>query len=486
MSKQNERIKRIPNQNDIGKMPPNASDIEEVLIGSLLLESFILPQITPFLKPECFYKEENKLIYEAILRLDKKREKIDILTVTKELNDCKQLELVGGAYAISIKTNRVSSTTHAEHHAMIIYEKYCLRALATLGIKIHGMAYENGSDCFEILETVNKDLKEIDFIGRSSIKVVGDIVIDILKEIKYATEHGVKDGISTGHKNTDIHFSKQKQDLGIIAARPGMGKTAYMLSCAKHTALELKKPVAIFSLEMSAAKLTGRLMASESHMSSKMINEKTILSSDLQALGNGVSRLCDAPIYIDDTGGLDIMLLRSKIRKMKQMYAIEEVYIDYLQLMRGEKGSGNREQEISAISRNLKLIAKEEDIPITALSQLSRDVDKRPDKRPQLSDLRESGAIEQDADWVMFILRPEYYGLENDFGIYEGESFNGQMLPASNLMMIEMAKYREGSLFVSPLKFFGNTMQVLNYNLNGSSETIDDKALAANDDFTIE
>lgn len=478
---ENKKRKIHSSESELGKMPPQNKGFEDAVISALIIESFVLPQVTPFLKAECFYYEENQRIYGAILRLEKKREKIDLLSISKELTSAGELEIVGGNFALIKKMQIVSSSLNIERDAMMVYQYYCLRAMATLGNKLIAMCYESGADCFEILETINKDLKEIDFIGRSSIKVVGDVVYDILKEIKYASENGVKAGITTGHINTDKHFSKQKQDLGILASRPGMGKTAYMLSCAKHTAIELKKPVAIFSLEMSTAKLVGRLMASESLISSKTINEKTLLSSDLQALGNGVSRLLDAPIYIDDTGGLDITLLRSKIRKMKQMFNIEEVYIDYLQLMRGEKGSGNREQEISTISRNLKLIAKEEDIPITALSQLSRDVEKRADKRAMLSDLRESGAIEQDADWVMFIMRPEYYGLiDENSGLYLGESFQGRNLYGENLMMLDMAKYREGSLFVSALKFYGDTMRVTNYNLNGE---VDDNGLEENNDF---
>lgn len=446
-----------------GNILPCAPEIEDALIGAILLEPEILPKVIAMLKPNCFYNSENGIIYTACINLHAKGKQVDILTTCEELKRIGRLESVGGAYSVSKKTNRVASAANAELHAAIVYEKFVLRELIRISNKTAMLCEEPKADALDVLENVFKELHEVDFIGKSNVQHVGDAAIKLLDEIKAIGPNGIRPGITTGHKGVDIHYTKQKQDLTIIAARPGQGKTAYMLSLAKHTAINLKKPVGIFSLEMSTVKLVGRLMASESNVSSKNINEKRITTGELISLGGGINRLIDAPIYIDDSPGVDIMSLRSKIRKMKQTYGVEEVYIDYLQLM-ASKEKGNREQEISHISRNLKMIAKEEDIPITALSQLSRKVEERPDKKPQLSDLRESGAIEQDADTVFFLMRPEYYGFGQDSGgEYHGQTFNGRHLSAAGLMLIDCAKYREGALFLAPLLFNGQFMQVTDH-----------------------
>lgn len=442
---------------------PHDGEIEDAVIGAILLEPVCLIRVTGILRPECFYKTSNAEIFRAILKLDKDHNTIDILTVTQELKRTGKLERAGGAYEVSVKTNRIGSSANVERHALITYQYFVLRELSRLGMKLHNLSYEPNADALELLAIIQRDLSSIDYIGKNSFQKVGDVVIQVLDDNKKAIEAGAKFGIKSGFQNIDKFHVKQKQDFGVIAARPGMGKTAYMLAMAKNTAIEQKKPVAIFSLEMSTEKLVGRLMASESRVSSKDINQKHLDRPRLMTLGGGISKLLDAEIYIDDTPGLDVSLLRSKIRRMVADYAIEEVYIDYLQLMAGEK-KGNREQEISYISRNLKMIAKEEDIPITALSQLVREVEKRNDKRPMLSDLRESGAIEQDADWVWFLFRPEYYDLADEHsGLYTGETFNGKHLPASNLLMVDCAKYREGALFHAALKFYGDYMLVENY-----------------------
>jgi len=467
-----------------GNIQPCVPEIEDALIGAILLEPFVLPKVVAMLKPECFYKSDNRLIFTACIALWQSNQVIDILTTTQKLKALNQLESVGGAYGVSSKTNRVASAANAEIHAALIYEKYVLRELMRISNKTQMLCEEPKADALEILETIFKDFAKVDFIGKSNVQQVGDVAISVIEQIKKIGPNHIKPGIGTGHKGVDCYYSKQKQDLTIIAARPGQGKTAYMLSLAKHTAIKLQKPVAIFSLEMSTVKLVNRLMASESEVSSKNINEQRISQNEMMALGGGISRLIYAPLYIDDTAGLDIMSLRSKVRKMKQQYGIEEVYIDYLQLMGSKEKGNNREQEISHISRNLKMIAKEEDICITALSQLSRKVEERPSKKPQLSDLRESGAIEQDADTVFFIMRPEYYGMGAENGLYEGETFGGRNLNVAGLMLLDCAKYREGALFQSPLLFVGEYMQVLDHpQIYGNTEIVDYKAMQANDNF---
>lgn len=443
---------------------PAAIEIEDALIGAVLLESFVIPSITKYLKPECFYSPDNRLIFEVCLKLFNENKPVDILTVCQEIKNLNKLESIGGAYKVSSKTNRVASSANSESHAAIIYQKYVLREVIRIGKKYQILANEPNADSFDVIQEMSKELRDVEFISKNQVRHVGDVALEIIETAKKINESGgVRPGIHTGHRSVDQYFSKQKQDLGIIAARPGMGKTAYMLSLAKNTAMVQGKPVLIFSLEMSTSKLVGRLMASESGVSSKLINENHLDSGQILALGGSLSKLVDAPIYVDDSGGLDVISLRSKIRRFKQLYGISEVYIDYLQLMAGER-KGNREQEISFISRNMKLIAKDEDLPITALCQLSRNVESRPDKKPQLSDLRESGAIEQDADWVMFLMRPEYYGMGEDTGgVYQGQTFNGRYLESSGLLILDCAKYREGGLFTSALLFSGEYMQISDY-----------------------
>lgn len=468
------------------KVGIQAVEIEELVIGSILLESDTLTRVTEILRPQCFYHERTREVFKAILSLDKKNHAIDIATVCEELKRTGKLEIVGGAYGVSTLSNKVASTAHIERHAAIIYEKFLLRELSGMGMRIHNLTNEPNADCFNILEMVQREIANIDFIGKSSVQHVGDVINEILIENRQAIENPklIVEGIPSGFYNVDKFFMKQKQDLGIIAARPGMGKTAYMLALAKHTAMTLKKPAAIFSLEMSTKKLVNRLMASESHLSAEKIGRKKLVSNELSQLGSGVSKLIDIPLYFDDTADLDINTLIAKIRRMKREFAVEEIYIDYLQLMSGEK-KGNREQEISFMTRQLKKIAKQEDIPITALSQLSRKVDERANKKPQLSDLRESGAIEQDADWVLSLFRPEYYGIESN-GVYDIETFEGRHLQAKNLLIVEALKYREGDLFSSALKFYGQFMLIENYDLDPLGTQFPLKPIQQNNNFLNE
>jgi replicative DNA helicase len=443
------------------KTPLYSEELERDINGAMLLEKECIMQIMAILKPECFYVDKYRQIFTAIRNLDAKGADVDLRTVTEELKRTSKLDSVGGAYEVSACTNKVASSAHSETHALLIYQYFLTREMSKLGMKLHNLANEPNADPIELFLMAQRELTAIDYIGKSNVKVVGDVVVDILKQ--NGPDKAPMQGIPTGFANIDKYFTKQKQEFGILAARPGMGKTAFMLAMARNAAVDYGKPVAIFSLEMSTEKLVGRLMASEASVSSSDINRKTLKGTQMVQLENRVTKLYDAPIYIDDTPDLDIVSLRSKIRRLKSMYKIEEVYIDYLQLMAGEK-KGNREQEISYITRQLKKTAKQEEIPITALCQLSRKVDERPNKKPILSDLRESGSIEQDADWVMSLFRPEYYGIENEqTKLYEEETFNGKHLPAENLLVVDQLKYREGSLFKAALKCYLEIMHIENY-----------------------
>lgn len=457
-----------------------SKESEDYVIGAMLLESSCVPIVVNILRAECFYNIVNREVFKAIKELDRERKAVDLVTVVQELMRISKIKDIGGPAAVSEFTMKVATADHAEHHSKIIYEYFVLRELGKISMKILNLVQEPAADSLEIMNIAQRELSSIDYISKSNVRQVGDVVMEIIEENKSVIETGVKPGISHGLQNIDVHFRKQKQELIIIAARPGMGKTAFMLANAKHTAMELKLPVMIFSLEMSTSKLVGRLIASETQVSSKHINQKTITLEQLKHIGANVTKLLDIQMYFDDTPALEIYELRSKIRRAKRELGVVEFYIDYLQLMGGER-KGNREQEISFISRTLKTIAKEEDVPITALCQLSRAVEGRNDKKPNLSDLRESGAIEQDADVVMFIMRPEYYGIEDNNGLYDGTTFfGGKHLPAKNLMIAELAKYREGALFQAPLKFYGEWMRVENYDMPTSSQF---PGLIANESF---
>lgn len=432
---------------------------EEAVVGSMIIDPSCIPGVVSILRPECFSITKTREIFRSIADLEKRRVPVDYVTIAEDLKRRGKLDDVGGMYALSVITDRVISADHADEHAGIVYGDFVKREMGALGMKLYNMSKEPGG-AQELLQAAYKGIGAIDYVTKTSVERIGDVIADLINEARGIIDGGGKrPGSGSGFRNIDRFHSSQKQDLGIIAARPGMGKTAFMLNVARNKAVEQGKAVLIFSLEMSTKKLVGRMSALESGVSSRDVNQKTMSAGQLMTLGAGVTRLLDAPIYFDETAGQDILELRAKIRRARREYGIEEVFIDYLQLMHGEK-KGNREQEISFISRNLKLIAKEEDITITALCQLSREVEKRPDKRPQLSDLRESGAIEQDADWVWFLFRPEYYGIGDQTGTYDEETFDGRHLPTHGLLVVDSAKYREGALFKSALSFDGETMRV--------------------------
>jgi len=443
-----------------GRVPPQAVDLEETVLGALMLEQNALTTVIDILKADAFYKESHKIIFNAIHRLFAKSQPVDILTVTNELKSTGELELVGGAYFITQLTNRVASSANIEYHARIVTQKYIQRELIRISSEIIKDAFEDTTDVFDLLDKAEKGLfavSENNF--RRKFDSMQSLVTEAIKDIQSARNHeGNLRGIPSGFTDLDrVTAGWQKADLIILAARPGMGKTAFVLSMARNIGVDFNIPVAIFSLEMSSVQLVTRLISSETHLSADKLKKGNLENYEWEQLNAKIGKLVDAPIFIDDTPALSIFELRAKCRRLKAQYDIQIVIIDYIQLMStGEesKNKGNREQEISTISRSLKALSKELNVPIITLSQLNRSVETRAgSKRPILSDLRESGAIEQDADLVCFIYRPEYYKLEQD---ELGNSTRG-------LAELIIAKHRNGALAEVKLQFIDKFAKFTDY-----------------------
>ncbi len=434
----------------LGKLPPQARDLEEAVLGALMLEKNALNAVVEFLKPEHFYVEVHKEIYEAILELFKASEPVDMRTVVNQLRKQGKTEIMGssGAYYIAQLTAKVSSAANVEYHARVIIEMAIKRTLIEVASQIHQAAYEDTTDVFELLDKTEQSIFEIsDSNLRKNYDNMRNLMARAIQELQVLKEH--KDGLTgvpTGFSSLDRMTSGwQKSDLVIIAARPGMGKTAFVVSAMRNAAVDFKQPVAIFSLEMASVQLVNRMISAEAELEGEKIRKGNLADFEWAQLVHKTNKLASAPIFIDDTPALSILELRAKSRRLKAEHNIQLIIVDYLQLMRGDAG-GNREQEIASISRALKGIAKELNVPVLALSQLSRGVETRGgDKRPQLSDLRESGSIEQDADIVMFLYRPEYYKITQD---EDG-------MPTQGMGEVIIAKHRNGSPGTVKLKFIG-------------------------------
>ena len=432
-----------------GRIPPQATDLEEVVLGALMLEKEAVNEVIDILSPEAFYLDKHQKIFAAIKALFGKSEPIDILTVTNELKQRGELEMVGGAYYISKLTNRVVSAANIEYHARIIMQKHIQRQLIMISSDMIHDAFEDTTDVFDLLDKAENNLFQISENNlRRSYDSMQDLVSKAIKEIQNAKNADNKlRGVPSGYTKLDeITQGWQKSDLIILAARPSMGKTAFALNLARNAAVTFHKPVAFFSLEMSSVQLVTRLISTETSLTADKLRSGELAEYEWQQLNTKVTPLTDAPIFIDDTPQLSVFELRAKCRRLKQQHDIQMVFVDYLQLMtaKGDRGF-NREQEISTISRSLKSLAKELEIPVLALSQLSRSVEQRPgSKKPILSDLRESGAIEQDADMVMFIYRPEYYK----------DSVDPEDKP-KGYTIIDIAKHRNGKLGEVELRFVG-------------------------------
>jgi replicative DNA helicase len=452
-----------------GKLPPQALDLEEAVLGAMLIDKKGVDDVIDILHSEAFYKPAHQMIFDAIFTLFNSSEPIDLLTVSNQLRKDGKLESAGGDFYLIGLSQKVSSAAHIEFHARIIIQKYIQRQLISISNEIIHNAYDETMDVFDLLDDAEAKLFDITQGNlKKSSEAAENLVNQALKKIEEISNKEGMSGVPSGFTKVDALTSGwQPSDLVILAARPGMGKTAFVMSMAKNMAIEFDVPVAIFSLEMSSIQLITRMISSETGISSEKLRKGTLEAFEWQILNMKVKKLSEAPIYIDDTPSLAIFDLRAKARRLVSQHDVKIIIIDYLQLMTvggSGKGNGNREQEISTISRNLKALAKELNIPVIALSQLSRAVETRGgSKRPLLSDLRESGAIEQDADIVSFIYRPEYYGLT--------EWDDEERTPCEGQGEFIVAKHRNGGLDSIRLKFegkfakfsnleddFGNTM----------------------------
>jgi replicative DNA helicase len=445
------RLKSIKPDSDLtalvyGKMQPQAVPVEEIVLGSLLIDKDAFSVVVEVLRPDSFYKPGHGMIFEAMLHLFEQSQPIDIVTVYEALNKSNQLDTVGGIGYLVDLSNKVSSSANLEYHARIIAQKFIQRELIRVSTTTITDSFEDTKDVFDLLDEAESSLFEITQQNLNrSYEHLGSLAVKAQKEIEILSrrEEGLR-GVPTGFHELDrITSGWQKSDMIIIAARPGMGKTALTLALTRNAAVDHRRPVAFFSLEMSSMQLTQRLIAMESEISGSKLRNAQLAEYEWQQLHTTVEKLSDVPIFVDDTPAINIFELRAKCRRLKMQHDIQLVVIDYLQLMSGgnDQKRGNREQEISSISRALKGMAKELDVPVIALSQLSRAVETRGGvKRPQLSDLRESGAIEQDADLVLFIYRPDYYDLEDP------------TVPQGYTELI-ISKHRNGALGTVNLKF---------------------------------
>lgn len=433
-----------------GKVQPQAVPLEEAVLGALMLDREALPLVMDILRPESFYLEAHQLIYKAAIRLFERSNPIDLLTLTEEIRKAGDLDKVAGGYYLVELSNKVASAANIEYHARIIAQKHIQRELISVSTRTIRDAFEDTTDVFNLLDEAEKGLFGITQNNLSrSYESMGSLSSKVLKQIEELSKKadGLT-GVPSGFTDLDrLTSGWQPSDLVIIAARPGMGKTSMVLATALNAARDFGKGVALFSLEMASTQLVQRLISMEAEIAGSKMRNGKLEDYEWQQLQSTVERLNAVPIFIDDTPAINIFELRAKCRRLKQQYDIQLIIIDYLQLMTGSTDNskgGNREQEIASISRALKSLAKELNVAVIALSQLSRAVETRGgSKRPQLSDLRESGSIEQDADIVAFIYRPEYYQIMEDE--------NGQ----SNKGVAEfiVAKHRHGALDTVKLKF---------------------------------
>jgi len=460
-----------------GKIQPQALDLEEAVLGAMMIDKRGVDEVIDILQADAFYKEAHKHIFEAIVQLFNDTQPVDLLTVSAQLRKVGKLELAGGDFYLIQLTQKISSSAHIEFHSRIILQKFIQRSLIRISAEISEEAYDETTDVFDLLDKAESKLYEVTQgnIKRSS-ETAQSLVIQAKKRIEEIAGKEGMSGVATGFHDLDkLTSGWQPSDLIIIAARPGMGKTAFVLSMARNMAIDYGHPVALFSLEMSSVQLITRLISSETGLASEKLRTGKLEKHEWEQLSIKVKDLEKAPLYIDDTPSLSIFDLRAKARRLSSQFGIRMIIVDYLQLMTAGgngKNGGNREQEISTISRNLKALAKELMVPVIALSQLSRAVETRgSSKRPLLSDLRESGAIEQDADIVSFIYRPEYYKIE--------EWDDEEQSPTQGQAEFIVAKHRNGGLENIRLKFIGSLGKF--DNLDDFSSPFDELPSSMND-----
>lgn len=467
-----------------GRIAPRDIDLEEAVLGAMMLEKDAYTRVCDILKPESFYEPRNRKIYEAIQTLGARQMPIDMLTVAEQLRLNGTLEEVGGPAFVSELTSRVGSAANVEFHSRIVAQKYLARELISFASDIEGKAFDESNDVDDLLQEAEGRLFEISQRNvKKDVTQIDPVINAALKQMQIAQnrQSGLS-GLETGYHELDkVTSGWQNSDLIIIAARPAMGKTALVLSMAKNMAVNYNTPLAIFSLEMSNLQLVNRLISNVAEISGSKIKSGNLSPVEWQQLFARIKHLTGAPLFIDDTPSLSIFELRTKARRLVREHGIKLIIIDYLQLMNASGMKfGSREQEVSMISRSLKQLAKELNIPIIALSQLNRSVESRTDgKRPQLSDLRESGAIEQDADIVCFIHRPEYY-------TKSGQDAAGNDI--RGLAEFIIAKHRSGAVGDVQLHFRAEFARFENWGDTGLSETTQVGSRlndALNSDFNI-
>lgn len=436
------------------RIPPHNLDAEKAVLGALLTNGSnmgaVVDTVTSILKSEDFYRDAHRIIYDAILEIVHANKTADFITVGEELDRRKRLDAVGGlAYITSLANESVSY--NVEEHAKIISEKAQLRRLIDAGNKIVGMTYAGEDEPTAILNKAEQMVLDVSgqTQSESSFAAIGEVVLSNLDKLNALQQRdGAITGVPTGFKDVDHIFNGlQKSDLILVAARPAMGKTAFTLNIAQNVTMLYDKTVAFFSLEMGKEQLVGRILSSVAGVSSEKLRRANMDPADWEKVIAAADRMSKSKLFIDDTPGLTVQDMRSKLRRLKVEHGLDLVIVDYIQLMQGRnagKGSENRQQEVSEISRNLKLIAREFNVPVIALSQLSRSVESRPDKRPVLSDLRESGSLEQDADIVIFLYRDKYYDENSEKGD------NAEVL---------IRKNRNGSVGTVELQFVGELTQ---------------------------
>ena len=443
----------------LGKVQPQDTELEEAVLGALMLEKDAYSIVCDLLRPEAFYDPRNQKIYAAIVSLGSAQRPIDLLTVTEQLRTDGELDFVGGPIRISELTGRVASAAHVEFHARIIAQKFLARELIRFSSEIQEKAFDESNDVDDLLQDAEGRLFEISQRNlKKDVTIIAPVITEAIKQIEIASkrETGIS-GLQTGfHQLDKITSGWHNSDLIIIAARPAMGKTAFVLSMAKNMSVNYEIPTAVFSLEMSKLQLVNRLICNVCEIEGEKIKSGRLSPLEWNQINTRIDELFSAKLFIDDTASLSIFELRTKARRLVREHDVKIIIIDYLQLMNASGMKfGSREQEVSMISRSLKQLAKELNIPIIALSQLNRSVENRTDgKRPQLSDLRESGAIEQDADIVCFIHRPEYYNRS-------GVDANGNDI--RGLAEFIIAKHRNGSVEDVKMRFVGKYARFQNW-----------------------
>ena len=436
---------------DLAKIPPHDIDAEQAVLGSMLTDKDAVNAAIETLKEDAFYREDNRAIYQAIINLYSKSEPIDIITLKDELESMDKFEQVGGYEYLASLPDKVPTTANVQKYIKIVEEKAILRNLIKTANEIIELGYDPAEDVEDIMDNAEKKIFDImQSKNQKGYTPIKDVLVESFTKLEelYNRKQYIT-GVPTGfveldYKTAGLHGS----ELILVAARPAMGKTAFALNIATNAALRGNAPVAIFSLEMSKDQLVNRILCSEAMVDSNKVRTGKLEEDDWVKLAGAIVPLSESEIYIDDTPGISVMEIRTKCRKLKMEKNIGLVVIDYLQLVQGSnKRQASREQEISEISRSLKILAKEINVPVIALSQLSRAVEQRPDHRPMLSDLRESGAIEQDADIVMFLYRDDYYNKESE---------------KKDIAEVIIAKQRGGQTGTVELLWMGNYTKFVN------------------------